>query len=87
MAGKETKIFDPADGFAPLTDVWTVTDSSLVDCGRSRLAPGPWKPSFRYSETARDAMLVFFDGLYMKNEPGPFPFVFTLGCLETPRPG
>jgi hypothetical protein len=47
---------------------------------------GPWKPSLRYSETDPSKMFVFFDGLYMKKEPGPFPYVFTLGCLEISRP-
>src|SRR5262252_4323193 len=27
---KETKIFDPADGFGPLTDVYILTDSTVV---------------------------------------------------------
>ncbi len=43
---------------------------------------GPWKPSIHYSETDSNRLLVFFDGIYRKNEPGPFPFAFTLGCLE-----
>jgi hypothetical protein len=43
---------------------------------------GPWKPSFHSSETHPDRMFVFFDGIYRKNEPGPFPFAFTLGCAE-----
>jgi hypothetical protein len=43
---------------------------------------GPWKPSIHYSETNPKRLLVFFDGIYRKNEPGPFPFAFTLGCLE-----
>jgi hypothetical protein len=47
---------------------------------------GPWKPSFQYSETTPNKMFVFFDGMYMKKEPGPFPYVFTLGCLEIERP-
>ena len=46
---------------------------------------GPWKPSLRYSEADPNRMLVFFDGLYPKGG-GPFPFVFTLGCLEIERP-
>jgi hypothetical protein len=46
---------------------------------------GPWKPSAHYSETDPNQLLVFFDGVYRKNEPGPFPFVFTLGCLELER--
>ena len=28
--GKETKIFDPADGFAPLADLFTVTDATVA---------------------------------------------------------
>jgi hypothetical protein len=47
----------------------------------------PWKPSFQYSETHPNRMLVFFDGLYKVNESSPFPYVFTLGCLEIERPG
>ena len=43
---------------------------------------GPWKPSVHYSEADPNRMFVFFDGIYRKNEPGPFPFAFTLGCLE-----
>src|SRR5262249_38053604 len=30
MPGKETKIFDPADGFALLTDAFVLTDSTVV---------------------------------------------------------
>jgi hypothetical protein len=30
MTAKETKIFDPADGFTPLTDTLTLTDSSVA---------------------------------------------------------
>ena len=40
---------------------------------------GPWKPSFQFCD---DRALVFFDGLYRTSDPGPFPFAFTLGCLE-----
>ena len=47
---------------------------------------GPWKPSWRYSESDPRRMLVFFDGLRRKDEPGGFPFAFTLGCLEITRP-
>lgn len=43
---------------------------------------GPWKPSVHYSETNSNRMFVFFDGIYRKDEPGPFPFAFTLGCVE-----
>ncbi|HJZ80876.1 MAG TPA: hypothetical protein VKD91_11040 [Pyrinomonadaceae bacterium] len=47
---------------------------------------GAWKPSVQYSESDPSRMLVFFDGLYQRKEPAPFPFVFTLGCLEVARP-
>jgi hypothetical protein len=47
---------------------------------------GPWKPTFGYSETDPNRMFVFFDGLYQKEAAGPFPYVFTLGCLEGQRP-
>ena len=43
---------------------------------------GPWKPSLQFSETEPARRLVFFDGLYRTDEPGPFPFAFTLGCVE-----
>jgi hypothetical protein len=47
---------------------------------------GPWKPSFQFHETIADRVLVFFDGLYKTSDPGPFPFAFTLGCLEIDLP-
>jgi len=47
---------------------------------------GPWKPSPQYGETDPNKMFVFFDGIYMKKDPGPFPYAFTLGCLEIDRP-
>ncbi|HMG32999.1 MAG TPA: hypothetical protein VKM94_03600 [Blastocatellia bacterium] len=47
---------------------------------------GPWKPSLRYGEEDDKKMFVFFDGQYLKKEPSPFPYVFTLGCLEMQRP-
>lgn len=47
---------------------------------------GPWKPSFQFQAQAGERALVFFDGLYRTNDPGPFPFAFTLGCLEIDLP-
>jgi hypothetical protein len=47
---------------------------------------GPWKPLFQFEPAGSDRALVFFDGLYRTNDPGPFPFAFTLGCLETNLP-
>lgn len=48
---------------------------------------GPWKPSFQFQEQTHNRALVFFDGLYRTSDPGPFPFAFTLGCLEIDLPG
>lgn len=45
---------------------------------------GPWKPSVQYTEDG-SRMLVFFDGSYTKKVQSPFPFAFTLGCLEVER--
>ena len=47
---------------------------------------GPWKPSFQFDGQTGERALVFFDGLYRTSDPGPFPFVFTLGCLEIELP-
>jgi hypothetical protein len=47
---------------------------------------GPWKPSVQYSETERNRLLVFFDGVLSPRIPGSWPFAFTLGCLEIDRP-
>jgi hypothetical protein len=47
---------------------------------------GPWKPSFEFDEQAGSRALIFFDGAYRTDDPGPFPFVFTVGCLEIELP-
>lgn len=47
---------------------------------------GPWKPSFQFDEELEDRALLFFDGLYRTNDPGPFPFAFTLGCADMHLP-
>jgi hypothetical protein len=47
---------------------------------------GPWKPSFQFDEENGNHAFVFFDGLYRTSDPGPFPFAFTLGCLEVELP-
>ena len=47
---------------------------------------GPWKPSFQFQERNGETVLVFFDGAYRTSDPGPFPFAFTLGCLELDLP-
>ena len=65
---------------------WSAPHQIMIakDCGWHS---GPWKPSVCYGETDSRQMFVFFDGGYMKkNEPGGFPFAFTLGCLEIERP-
>jgi len=48
---------------------------------------GPWKPSLQYEENDAGRMFVFFDGIYRTAEAGPFPYAFTMGCLERGRPG
>jgi hypothetical protein len=47
---------------------------------------GPWKPSLQFHERIGNRAFVFFDGSYRTNESGPFPFAFTLGCLEIDLP-
>lgn len=47
---------------------------------------GPWKPSLAFPAPKTERALVFFDGLYRTGDPGPFPFAFTLGCLEIALP-
>ncbi len=47
---------------------------------------GPWKPSLTFEMPVDERALVFFDGLYRTDDPGPFPFAFTLGCLEIDLP-
>jgi len=42
---------------------------------------GPWKPSAADGAEA-DGPYVFFSGTYSRNDGSPFPFVFTLGCLQ-----
>jgi hypothetical protein len=47
---------------------------------------GPWKPSFQFDGNSGERALVFFDGLYRTSDPGPFPFAFTLGCVDVCPP-
>jgi len=47
---------------------------------------GAWKPCLRFSESVPNGLLVFFSGIYSRNDGSPFPFVFTTGCLEIDRP-
>jgi hypothetical protein len=47
---------------------------------------GPWKPSFEFHGQLGERALVFFDGIYRTSGPGPFPFAFTLGCLDIALP-
>jgi hypothetical protein len=47
---------------------------------------GPWKPSFQFVGQAGARAVVFFDGAYRTEDPGPFPIAFTLGCLEIDLP-
>jgi hypothetical protein len=57
----------------------------ILAAGDSGWHSGPWKPSVQYSDRDPNRMFVFFDGSYKTDDPGPFPFAFTLGCLEILR--
>ncbi|HTS12262.1 MAG TPA: hypothetical protein VMH00_09105 [Candidatus Limnocylindrales bacterium] len=46
---------------------------------------GPFKPSFHIDDRTAHAF-IFFGGSYRTTDPGPFPFVFTTGCLELDLP-
>jgi len=48
---------------------------------------GPWKPSVACEPEDAGQVLVFFDGMKRIEGGGPFPFVFTQGCLEVEAPG
>src|SRR5262249_10242158 len=43
---------------------------------------GVWQRYVQYDEKEEKKLHVFFDGLYQRKEPGPFPYVFPLGCVE-----
>jgi len=47
----------------------------------------PWKPSFQYDEKDLNQLVVFFNGSYNRNDGSPFPYTFTMGCLEIEKPG
>jgi len=47
---------------------------------------GPWKPSLQYDDHEGGRAFVFFDGSYKTDDPGPFPFAFTCGCVELEFP-
>lgn len=60
--------------------------SQIMDAEDRGWHSGPWKPSLAFHEKGAERALVFFDGLYRTSDPGPFPFAFTLGCLEVKLP-
>jgi hypothetical protein len=41
-----------------------------------------WKPSLAFDQQNPQHAFIFFDGMYNTGDGGPFPFAFTLGCLE-----
>jgi hypothetical protein len=47
---------------------------------------GPWKPSIHYGDADPSTLFVFYSGTYSRQDGSPFPFVFTLGCLEVETP-
>ena len=72
---------DPSSGFSDWSQPIQIITAQ--DCGWHA---GPWKPTFQFSESDPDHRFVFFDGSYKTADPGPFPYAFTLGCLEMKRP-
>lgn len=58
----------------------------ILDATDKGWRSSPWKPSFQYDDRNPRRMFVFFDGSYTKKEPSPFPYVFTLGCVEIEWP-
>ena len=48
---------------------------------------GPFKPSLAFDEHDPRRAFVFFGGSYRTSDPGPFPFVFTTGCVELEMTG
>jgi hypothetical protein len=61
---------------------WSAPQQILTAADRGWHA-GPWKPC---AADAGDRTFVFFSGSYSRNDGSPFPFVFTLGCLEVELP-
>ena len=47
---------------------------------------GPFKPSLAFDQSESRRAFVFFGGSYRTSDPGPFPFVFTTGCVEVNVP-
>lgn len=74
-----------ADKASPDRSDWSTPVQILTAADRG-WSSGPWRPCLRYAEGNSDRMFVFFDGQYTKPGGGPFPFAFTLGCLEIDRP-
>ena len=56
--------------------------SKTRDEAVSFLVPIQIATKFNLGERA----LVFFDGMYGTGDPGPFPFAFTLGCVDVYLP-
>jgi hypothetical protein len=57
-----------------------------MDAAEQGWHSAPWKPSFGFADQDGRKAFVFFDGCYRTDDPGPFPFAFTVGCLETELP-
>ena len=60
--------------------------SQIMTAENRQWHSGPWKPPFQFHKQIGRRAFVFFDGSYRTSDPGPFPFAFTLGCLEMDLP-
>lgn len=76
-----TRCDSPSSNFSDWSEPVQILTANTADWHTA-----PWRPAFRYSESDPSQLLVFFDALRHTGEPGPFPFAFLLGCLQTPAP-
>jgi len=58
----------------------------IMNCEDKGWHSGPFKPSLAFEEQTRRRAFIFFDGTYDTGTGGPFPYAFTLGCLEIDLP-
>jgi|SRR5215471_13321147 len=70
-----------SDTPSPRLEDWSAPVQIMTAADR-RWHAGPWKPSAHRSETDPSRLLIFFSGTYSRHDGSPFPFVFTLGCLD-----
>lgn len=83
-AGDWAVVVPRKNPFGALSD-WGEPIQSMAGENRGWHA-GPWKPSLQFANDTGRRGFIFFDGMYRTADPGPFPFVFTLGYAEVELP-